>query len=112
MPSTGVSAASASATPKIVDFQRPDDRHAERAARLWPRTRAVAGMTSDGRACWDQRLAPRPCDVAQHIGFALLLVEAVLDEVADADEADELAVFHHRQVADAVRGHQRHDGVE
>src|SRR5258708_552155 len=58
------------------------------------------------------RLPPCSRDVAQDRGFLLLLVEAVPDEVADADEADELAALHHRQVAHAMRGHHLHDLVD
>src|SRR5260221_4086990 len=58
------------------------------------------------------RLPPCARDVAQDRGFLLLLVEAVPDEVADADQAAELAGLHHRQVAHAMRGHHLHDLVD
>src|SRR5215471_3183383 len=44
----------------------------------------------------------------QRGALQLDLVEPVLDDVADADEAGELAVAEHRQVADAPLGHEGH----
>src|SRR5580704_14123551 len=41
-------------------------------------------------------------------GLQLDFVEAVLDHVADADEARQLAVAEHGKVADAPLGHERH----
>ncbi len=47
--------------------------------------------------------------LAQLIGVAFDLCEALLDHVADRDDAHELALVHRRQVSDATVGHDRHD---
>jgi len=46
--------------------------------------------------------------VAQHAGLHLHLAHPVLDQVTDADHADEPAAVHHRQVPVAEPRHQRH----
>ena len=46
------------------------------------------------------------------MGLDLQLVEPVLDHVADADDADHLAIPEHGQVAEAALGHRLHQVVE
>src|SRR5579883_368199 len=46
--------------------------------------------------------------VAQHLDFELLLLDDGAHEIADADDADDLARFLDRHVADAVHGHEAH----
>src|SRR5581483_11649494 len=56
----------------------------------------------------DRSLPPRAGDIAEYGRFLLLFVETVLHQIADRDDADELALLHHRQVAHAVRRHHLH----
>ena len=45
-------------------------------------------------------------------GFAFDLFDPVLDHLANRDDAEQLIILHHRQMADAVFGHDRHDGFD
>src|SRR5882672_7266462 len=50
------------------------------------------------------------CDIriAQNIRLKLKILKTVLDDIADADDPDELVAAKHRQVPRAITGHQAH----
>ena len=45
---------------------------------------------------------------SQILGFVLKLVKAVFDQIADADNANELGAVHHGHMTEAFRRHRRH----
>src|SRR5208283_474836 len=51
-------------------------------------------------------------DVAENARLQFLLVEAVLHQIADADDALHLAVLDNREVTDARRRHCRKHGID
>ena len=54
----------------------------------------------------------RPGDVVvKHVRLVLELLQAMLDHVADADDADHPAVLHHRQMTEPPFGHLAHQPV-
>src|SRR5580693_6462370 len=50
--------------------------------------------------------------VPQDIRFGFQIFQPMLDDVADADDADELAIVSHRQMAHAVIRHQAHRALQ
>src|ERR1700722_373063 len=54
----------------------------------------------------------REVDVAQHIRFRLKILQPALDDVADAHDADELALPDDRKMPDPVLGHEAHGAFD
>jgi hypothetical protein len=50
--------------------------------------------------------------VTQNVPLEPEIVHAMLDDVADADDAGQFAIFDHEYVTRTVAGHQRHDPLE
>src|SRR5580704_12741547 len=51
-------------------------------------------------------------DIAKNARFQLLFVEAVLHQIADADDALQLVTLDYREVTDARRRHRRKHGID
>lgn len=66
-----------------------------------------------GSGLWKGRGSSAADDVAlEVVDVELLVGDDVLDDVTDADEADELVVFHDREVALTLFGHDGHAFVD
>src|SRR5262245_46588405 len=76
-------------------------------------TRMVRQATYGRAACyWPTALLPGDERVAQHVGLQLQLVQPVLDDVTDADDALEPSIDDHRQVPHAQPRHPAHHFLE
>src|SRR6056297_2477473 len=71
---------------------------------------------AEWRAVALRRFQQRPAISTMNVAFqlldqVLLVVDDCVDQIADGHQTDEFAVVDHRQVPDAVAGHQRQSGV-
>jgi hypothetical protein len=55
--------------------------------------------------------ARRHVCIAQDIRFGFQILQRVLDDIADADDADQISVGDHGQLPDAVMRHQAHGAL-
>src|ERR1700726_2030485 len=56
--------------------------------------------------------ARRYVGVSQHVRFGFQILQPMLDDIADADDADELAVVDYRQMPYAMVRHQAHRALQ
>src|SRR3954451_22021042 len=80
----------------VIAFARVLSTLSERVPTLPHATAAETGRCSAGD------------EAAQRVGLELDLFDAILDQIADADDADQNTVADHRKMAEAMLSHARH----